>query len=212
MRRPSLLLLSSFNKQLTYRAAKPCRYFKPGSICPSGDACTLYVAFPHAERKISYSLNCSIHADPEKRLESPSPAPSPVKLQHELPIEPVSAKEENTRKGYFPISWRVIGGGVTLGGAKGLFLIFLFSFVIPYMFRTHRPIRRRRIGPLGGFVASALPPVLCGRLPLDRRRGRRGRRESGRQPPDSPPARVVHPIHAHDRPRRHLPRTSVSYF
>ncbi|KAJ6530380.1 hypothetical protein DFH09DRAFT_1370754 [Mycena vulgaris] len=87
-------------KLINYRT-KPCRYFKPGSVCPSGDACTF------------------IHADPETISESPSPSPSPVKLQHELPSKPLSAKEENTRKGYFPISWRVIGGGVLMGGAKG---------------------------------------------------------------------------------------------
>ncbi|KAJ7673551.1 hypothetical protein B0H17DRAFT_1208370 [Mycena rosella] len=83
-------------KLASYRT-KPCRYFKPGSVCPNGDACTF------------------IHADPEQ---TQSPSPSPVKLQHELPSKPVSTKEENTRKGYFPISWRVIGGGVLMSGGK----------------------------------------------------------------------------------------------
>ncbi|KAJ7625288.1 hypothetical protein DFH06DRAFT_1481330 [Mycena polygramma] len=85
---------------MNYRT-KPCRYFKPGTVCPNGDACTF------------------IHADPDQIYELPSPSPEHVKLQHELPTKPLSAKEENTRKGYFPISWRVIGGGVLLSGAKG---------------------------------------------------------------------------------------------
>jgi hypothetical protein len=52
--------------------------------------------------------------------ESPSPSPpESTKLQHELPPKPLSSKEENTRKEYFPISWRVIGGGVRVSGAKG---------------------------------------------------------------------------------------------
>ncbi|KAJ7867972.1 hypothetical protein B0H13DRAFT_2064838 [Mycena leptocephala] len=82
---------------------KPCRYIKAGVVCPNGDACTF------------------IHAHPEKINEEqpPSPPLEPAKqLQHELPSKPLSAKEENTRKGYFPISWRVIGGGVLLSGAK----------------------------------------------------------------------------------------------
>ncbi|KAJ7143492.1 hypothetical protein C8R43DRAFT_567320 [Mycena crocata] len=84
-------------KLVSYRT-KPCRYFKPGTICPNGQACTF------------------IHAAPEQ---SPEPSsPDPAKLEHELPSKPSSTKEENTRKGYFPISWRVIGGGVLLSGAK----------------------------------------------------------------------------------------------
>lgn len=37
------------------------------------------------------------------------------KLQPHLPPKPISLKEENMKKGYFPVSWRVIGGGVPLG-------------------------------------------------------------------------------------------------
>ncbi|KAJ7079762.1 hypothetical protein B0H15DRAFT_804319 [Mycena belliarum] len=85
-------------KLSNYRT-KPCRYFKPGSVCPNGDACTF------------------IHADPEQ-MESPSPLASPVNLQHELPAKPLSARESSIRKGYFPISWRVIGGGVLMGSNK----------------------------------------------------------------------------------------------
>ncbi|KAJ7758109.1 hypothetical protein DFH07DRAFT_818688 [Mycena maculata] len=86
-------------KLANYRT-KPCRYFKPGSVCPNGDACTF------------------IHADPESSDAPQAPPPSPVnKLQHELPSKPLSSKEQNIRKGYFPISWRVIGGGVRLSSA-----------------------------------------------------------------------------------------------
>ncbi|KAJ7486165.1 hypothetical protein B0H11DRAFT_1141315 [Mycena galericulata] len=84
-------------KLANYRT-KPCRYFKPGSVCPNGDACTF------------------IHAEPAKSDEVP--LSESAKLQHDLPSKPVSTKEENTRKGYFPISWRVIGGGVRLSGAQ----------------------------------------------------------------------------------------------
>ncbi|KAJ7451626.1 hypothetical protein FB451DRAFT_1186154 [Mycena latifolia] len=98
--RPEALRAPANRLKLASYRTKPCRYFKPGSVCPNGDACTF------------------IHGDPESS-ETPSPTQSPVKLQHELPSKPLSVKEDNTRKGYFPISWRVIGGGVLVGGTKG---------------------------------------------------------------------------------------------
>ena len=35
-----------------------------------------------------------------------------------LPAKPVSALEESRKKGFYPISWRVIGGGVMMGGKR----------------------------------------------------------------------------------------------
>ncbi|KAJ7145254.1 hypothetical protein C8R46DRAFT_556444 [Mycena filopes] len=91
---------SPINRQkLASYKTKPCRYFKPGSVCPNGLACTF------------------IHADPGRLDAAPSPA-SVKQLPQGLPSRPLSTKEENSRKGYFPISWRVIGGGVLLSGMK----------------------------------------------------------------------------------------------
>jgi hypothetical protein len=41
-----------------------------------------------------------------------------MEVQHELPPKPTSIYEENRKNGYFPISWRVIGGGVMMGGKR----------------------------------------------------------------------------------------------
>ncbi|KAJ7274245.1 hypothetical protein C8J57DRAFT_1315027 [Mycena rebaudengoi] len=86
---------SATRQKLASYKTKPCRYHKPGSVCPNGASCTF------------------IHVDADIDDQD-----SPTQLQHELPSRPVSSKEENTRKGYFPISWRVIGGGVLVGGSK----------------------------------------------------------------------------------------------
>jgi hypothetical protein len=48
----------------------------------------------------------------------PLPNPQP---QADLPPKPVSVLEENHKKGFFPISWRVIGGGVMMGGKSECF-------------------------------------------------------------------------------------------
>ena len=34
-----------------------------------------------------------------------------------LPPKPISQQEENKKKNFYPVSWRVIGGGVLMGGA-----------------------------------------------------------------------------------------------
>jgi hypothetical protein len=41
---------------------------------------------------------------------------SPPKIVPSLPPKPLSALEETRKKGFYPISWRVIGGGVMMGG------------------------------------------------------------------------------------------------
>ncbi len=40
-------------------------------------------------------------------------------MKHQLPSKPLSVKEESMKRGYFPVSWRVIGGGVRIGGSSG---------------------------------------------------------------------------------------------
>jgi hypothetical protein len=57
-------------------------------------------------------------SDQSKLKKKPGPIeiqPTP-KLQHGLPQKPISIQEENKKKGFYPISWRVIGGGVMIGG------------------------------------------------------------------------------------------------
>ena len=82
--------------------AKPCRFFPTERGCPKGSLCTLWVL----RKRLVFSLFIcfpfqSIHDEVKHQI------PSPVKESN--------VKEENCRKNYFPVPWRVIGGGVRVG-------------------------------------------------------------------------------------------------
>src|SRR5215471_1792004 len=68
------------------------------------------------------SLGNEISAAARDRVET-------AKAQVDLPSKPLSVQEENRKKGYFPISWRVIGGGVPLGGKRICILFAILSLL-----------------------------------------------------------------------------------
>ncbi|KAF9262848.1 hypothetical protein L218DRAFT_366858 [Marasmius fiardii PR-910] len=88
--------LRSRSKAKMYKT-KPCKFYKTPDGCPKGDECTLP----------------SIHEDFEKRI---VPTSSPGRP--ELPQKPLSPLEESRKRGFYPITWRVIGGGVLMGVHK----------------------------------------------------------------------------------------------
>ncbi|KAA1469685.1 hypothetical protein DENSPDRAFT_637460 [Dentipellis sp. KUC8613] len=69
---------------------KECKYYRAHGCCPRGEDCTY------------------VHLTPRVSVKSP---PS-------LPRRPVKDIEEQHAKGYYPIMWRVIGGGVMMGGQR----------------------------------------------------------------------------------------------
>lgn len=74
---------------------KLCKYFSVHGACPNGNECTF------------------IHEEPVPKF--PASATQNVKLPPGLPPKPISRQEENRKRNYFPVSWRVIGGGVLIG-------------------------------------------------------------------------------------------------
>jgi len=82
------------NKVASYKT-KPCKFFRPESGCPNGEECTF------------------IHDQSENR------APDPHSSQHQtLPSRPLSQHEINIQHEFYPVSWRVIGGGVMMSSPK----------------------------------------------------------------------------------------------
>ncbi|GLB38614.1 putative zinc finger C-x8-C-x5-C-x3-H type (and similar) [Lyophyllum shimeji] len=91
----------SRHKTINYKT-KPCRFYKASGTCPNNSECTF------------------IHDEPARQAASPgeSPVVETLQLAPGLPPKPVSPAEENRKRNFFPISWRVIGGGVLMGERK----------------------------------------------------------------------------------------------
>lgn len=71
----------------------------------------------HLDTVLITVLFCrSIHEDPKELTPNHEAyaAPTLRPLPPGLPPKPVSLAEVNKKKNYFPISWRVIGGGVLI--------------------------------------------------------------------------------------------------
>lgn len=83
-------------KQTLYRT-KPCKFFSEGKTCRGGNKCR----FIHDVEKGKQAKK----ADNQARGTAPS---------HLLP-KPRSLQEEIKARDYYPITWRVIGGGVMMG-------------------------------------------------------------------------------------------------
>jgi hypothetical protein len=56
-------------------------------------------------------------SDDSTEIGSPSSTHS-SQLPYDLPIKPLSAMDEKKKHGFYPISWRVIGGGVMMSGKR----------------------------------------------------------------------------------------------
>ncbi|KAF8073926.1 hypothetical protein FPV67DRAFT_774904 [Lyophyllum atratum] len=93
----------SRHKAINYKT-KPCRFYRATRSCPNGSECTF------------------IHDEPTQKAASPfdSPPLQSEQMPNGLPPKPASVADENKKKNYFPISWRVIGGGVLMGGPRPL--------------------------------------------------------------------------------------------
>ncbi|KAI0064137.1 hypothetical protein BV25DRAFT_345723 [Artomyces pyxidatus] len=82
---------------------KPCKFYRKDGHCPQGALCT----FIHDSSSIRNP----------KSPDTPTSASS-ASSESSLPLRPRSEIEEKHARGLYPITWRVIGGGVPLGGQR----------------------------------------------------------------------------------------------
>ncbi|KAG0703762.1 hypothetical protein DFH29DRAFT_416817 [Suillus ampliporus] len=87
-------------KRLTLHKTKPCNFFSARKTCSQGDKCR----FIHDVEKCKRAKK----ADNQHRGTAPS----------HLPPKPRSLLEAFKARDYYPVTWRVIGGGVMMGGYR----------------------------------------------------------------------------------------------
>ncbi|KAG6885057.1 hypothetical protein C0993_006285 [Termitomyces sp. T159_Od127] len=80
-----------------------------------------YKSTPHF-----FVLEIRIHTGTSPR-ESPATSPTSLPPLASLPPKPLTLAEESKKKNFFPISWRVIGGGVLLGSESKASIVDLGS-------------------------------------------------------------------------------------
>lgn len=90
---------------------KPCKFWRQDGSCPNGQACS----FIHDEQIPSRDRSQS--SEDSAEIGSPSSAHS-SQFPSDLPAKPLSVIEEKKKHGFYPISWRVIGGGVMMSGKR----------------------------------------------------------------------------------------------
>lgn len=88
-------------KRSLYRT-KPCKFFSTRKTCSEGNKCR----FIHDVEKSKQARK----ADGPSQAHRTTPS--------ELPSTPCSLQEELKARNYYPITWRVIGGGVMMGGYR----------------------------------------------------------------------------------------------
>lgn len=91
-------------RKLKALKTKQCKFYKKDGRCPQGNLCT----FIH---------DLSVVQSTQSEGESPSDGSAGSPLS---PSEPRSKFDEEHERNIYPITWRVIGGGVMMGGQRGI--------------------------------------------------------------------------------------------
>ncbi|KAI0052483.1 hypothetical protein FA95DRAFT_1601845 [Auriscalpium vulgare] len=94
---------------------KPCKHFRKDGRCPQGNKCTFIHDTEHLH---SRSVSPSSPGTPQSASSASSHAVS-------LPEKPRSAIEEKRARGIYPITWRVVSGGVMMGGQRQVCRAFI---------------------------------------------------------------------------------------
>ncbi|KAH7914248.1 hypothetical protein BJ138DRAFT_433902 [Hygrophoropsis aurantiaca] len=92
---------NSKRKPMAYKT-KPCKFFTAQGTCVNGDMCTFIHGNPNKSKP-------EIHRVADVDVCESRP---------DLPAKPASVYEDAKARDYYPIPWRVVGGGVMMGGDR----------------------------------------------------------------------------------------------
>ncbi|KAI9058257.1 hypothetical protein FKP32DRAFT_1582082 [Trametes sanguinea] len=184
-------------KRNQFFRTKPCRFYTEPSGCVKGDRCNFIHETPK-ERGLPTGL--TVPAEAMSEGEAESAADSSVQGEHppstaatsEAPS--VCTQTEEPKRNFYPVTWRVVGGGVTLGGQREICENFMagrctegadcryahpdtseeecvFGYPEPPMFSAVSPISPMIVPysfiyPMLSPVQSFVLPTLPGPLPV----------------------------------------------
>ncbi|KAF9454876.1 hypothetical protein P691DRAFT_204661 [Macrolepiota fuliginosa MF-IS2] len=112
---------SSRSKSTRYKT-KPCKFYTVEKGCPSGDGCTFIhdASIPPVPPIIrSHSKSPKLCGSSDSRVRSPTTsADKDDEKSKKSGSQDDDEAGDNKEKSFFPITWRVIGGGVLIGGKR----------------------------------------------------------------------------------------------
>jgi hypothetical protein len=143
------------------KTAKPCKFFSTRKTCSEGNKCRLYVL---SMCYISFRSNRhSIHDVEKSKWARKADSQTDGTTPSQLPSTPRSLQKELKTRDYYPITWRVIGGGVMMGGYSkyppSVAVILLTNISQGYLAR-----RSQQVTAQMAMIAGWLMRLKCGPL------------------------------------------------
>ncbi|KAI0365708.1 hypothetical protein BV20DRAFT_972778 [Pilatotrama ljubarskyi] len=109
-------------KRNQFFRTKPCRFFNEPAGCVKGDRCNFIHSTPPDG---SLPTGLAGHAEVMSEGEAESAADSSIHSEHSPSTAATSEAQDSAstatdehKRNFYPVTWRVVGGGVTLGGKR----------------------------------------------------------------------------------------------
>ncbi|EGN98508.1 hypothetical protein SERLA73DRAFT_183560 [Serpula lacrymans var. lacrymans S7.3] len=112
--------IPAFRKKPVPYKTKICKFYKKNGSCPNGDKCTFIHNVTSHPKGAKNDKNSTPATTPKARQDGTDPDATLVDrdVPVDLPTKPMSLYEQYRKQGYYPVTWRVIGGGVMMGGKR----------------------------------------------------------------------------------------------
>ncbi|KAL1950690.1 hypothetical protein VTO73DRAFT_5814 [Trametes versicolor] len=109
-------------KRNQFFRTKPCRFFAEPTGCVKGDRCNfMHEAPDHGRLPTGLAVAAEVMSEGEEESAADSSvqgelSPSTAATSEAPTCSSVTAEDQKTN--FYPVTWRVVGGGVTLGGKR----------------------------------------------------------------------------------------------
>ncbi|PCH40300.1 hypothetical protein WOLCODRAFT_136768 [Wolfiporia cocos MD-104 SS10] len=114
---PSSSTRAEFRPKSVFYKTKPCKFYHSQGSCIKGDRCN-FIHESGETSTTSKDVAGTRDSEPGSGFPGNHITFSSYQKQHALPDKPVSSLKEQRRSNFYPVAWRVIGGGVMMGGHR----------------------------------------------------------------------------------------------